>query len=113
MFHPAAFDNDSPVEFFMQVWSIKYPVHPIGPQDAAPATNELPGTNGEEPLLRGAGSAGLGPSFNNVSMMLRHCCNHPWLLTEVSGDRLQSRAHAHQLHHAEVHSQVHAHRRQC
>ena len=36
-----------------------------------------------ELLLRGAGTAGLGPSFNNVSMMLRHCCNHPWLLPDV------------------------------
>ncbi|KAL1508490.1 hypothetical protein AB1Y20_004591 [Prymnesium parvum] len=36
-----------------------------------------------EILLRGAGAAGLGPSFNNVSMMLRHCCNHPWLIPDV------------------------------
>jgi SNF2 family DNA or RNA helicase len=25
----------------------------------------------------------LGGSFANVSMMLRHCCNHPWLIDEV------------------------------
>lgn len=37
----------------------------------------------KELLLRGAGTAGMGPSFNNVSMMLRHCCNHPWLLPDV------------------------------
>ena len=27
--------KDSPVQFFMQVGGTKYPVHPIGPQDAA------------------------------------------------------------------------------
>ena len=32
----------------------------------------------------GAGSANaLAGSFANVSMMLRHCCNHPWLIDEV------------------------------
>jgi len=36
-----------------------------------------------ELLLRGAGTAGTGPSFNNISMMLRHCCNHPWLISDV------------------------------
>ena len=36
-----------------------------------------------ELLLRGAGTAGIGPSFNNISMMLRHCCNHPWLISDV------------------------------
>ena len=42
-----------------------------------------------ELLLRGAGTAGLGPSFNNVSMMLRHCCNHPWLIPDVEEGALQ------------------------
>ena len=38
-----------------------------------------------ELLLRGAGSGagGVASTFNNISMMLRHCCNHPWLITEV------------------------------
>ena len=32
----------------------------------------------------GAGNANmLAGSFANVSMMLRHCCNHPWLIKEV------------------------------
>ena len=35
MFHPALVDGDSGVEFFMQVGGVKYPVHPIGPQDSA------------------------------------------------------------------------------
>ena len=34
-------------------------------------------------LLRGAESNGAGPSFNNVSMQLRHCCNHPFLIKGV------------------------------
>ena len=33
-------------------------------------------------LLRGA--AGVhGPSFNNLAMQLRHCCNHPFLIKGV------------------------------
>jgi len=42
-----------------------------------------------ELLLRGAGSGagGVASTFNNISMMLRHCCNHPWLIQEVE-DRL-------------------------
>ncbi len=37
-----------------------------------------------ELLLRGAGAHSTGNlSFNNVSMMLRHCCNHPWLIREI------------------------------
>ena len=41
MFHPAADTSDqsggkdSPVQFFMQVGGVKYPVHPIGPFDGA------------------------------------------------------------------------------
>ena len=32
----------------------------------------------------GGGNASmLAGSFSNVSMMLRHCCNHPWLIKEV------------------------------
>ena len=34
-------------------------------------------------LLRGSESVGSGPSFNNVSMQLRHCCNHPFLIKGV------------------------------
>jgi SNF2 family DNA or RNA helicase len=34
-------------------------------------------------LLRGAEASGAGPSFNNVSMQLRHCCNHPFLIKGV------------------------------
>eukprot|EP00965_Chrysotila_dentata_P099795 3298064-Pleurochrysis_carterae.AAC.1 len=41
-----------------------------------------------ELLLRGAGTVGTGPSFNNVSMMLRHCCNHPWLIPDVEDGAL-------------------------
>ena len=38
-----------------------------------------------ELLLRGAGTgaSGVASTFNNISMMLRHCCNHPWLIQEV------------------------------
>ena len=32
----------------------------------------------------------LAGSFANVSMMLRHCCNHPWLLKEVEEGALAS-----------------------
>jgi hypothetical protein len=48
-------------------------------------------------LQRGAaavmgGAAGnaalLAGSFANVSMMLRHCCNHPWLIKEVEDGAL-------------------------
>ena len=34
-------------------------------------------------LLRGVDVAGAGPSFNNISMQLRHCCNHPFLIKGV------------------------------
>ena len=34
-------------------------------------------------LLRGSEASGAGPSFNNVSMQLRHCCNHPFLIKGV------------------------------
>ena len=34
-------------------------------------------------LLRGAEGAISGPSFNNLSMQLRHCCNHPFLIKGV------------------------------
>ena len=34
-------------------------------------------------LLRGAEPSGAGPSFNNISMQLRHCCNHPFLIKGV------------------------------
>ena len=34
-------------------------------------------------LLRGAEAAISGPSFNNLSMQLRHCCNHPFLIKGV------------------------------
>ena len=33
-------------------------------------------------LLRGA-SGVQGPSFNNLAMQLRHCCNHPFLIKGV------------------------------
>merc|ERR1719271_2176885 len=33
-------------------------------------------------LLRGA-AAVQGPSFNNLAMQLRHCCNHPFLIKGV------------------------------
>ena len=33
-------------------------------------------------LLRGANAVS-GPSFNNLSMQLRHCCNHPFLIKGV------------------------------
>lgn len=36
-----------------------------------------------ELLLKGAASCVAGPSFNNVSMQLRHCCNHPFLIKGV------------------------------
>mmetsp|Transcript_46978 Transcript_46978/g.109578 ORF Transcript_46978/g.109578 Transcript_46978/m.109578 type:complete len:2415 (-) Transcript_46978:291-7535(-) len=36
-----------------------------------------------ELLLRGAADTISGPSFNNVSMQLRHCCNHPFLIKGV------------------------------
>ena len=36
-----------------------------------------------EALMAGTNAAGAGSMFNNVSMMLRHCCNHPWLLKHV------------------------------
>ena len=29
------------------------------------------------------GAGGVASTFNNISMMLRHCCNHPWLIQEV------------------------------
>ena len=35
MYHPALVDSDSPIQYFMQVGGAKYPVHPIGPQDAS------------------------------------------------------------------------------
>ena len=41
-------------------------------------------------LLKGAGTSGHGPSFNNVSMMLRHCCNHPWLIPDVEQGALET-----------------------
>ena len=43
-----------------------------------------------ELLLRGAGSGagGVASTFNNISMMLRHCCNHPWLIQEVEDGAL-------------------------
>ena len=34
-------------------------------------------------LLRGSEASGAGPSFNNVSMQLRHCCNHPFLIKGI------------------------------
>ena len=41
-------------------------------------------------LLRGAGTGagGVASTFNNISMMLRHCCNHPWLIQEVEDGAL-------------------------
>ena len=43
-----------------------------------------------ELLLAGAGSeVAQGPAFNNVSMMLRHCCNHPWLIPDVETGALE------------------------
>jgi len=40
-------------------------------------------------LLRGVGAVNAGAvSFNNVSMMLRHCCNHPWLIREIEQSAL-------------------------
>ena len=43
-----------------------------------------------ELLLRGAGNAGeRGPAFNNVSMMLRHVCNHPWIIKDVEEGALE------------------------
>ena len=34
-----------------------------------------------------------GPSFNNVAMQLRHCCNHPFLLKGVEFRELESSGH--------------------
>ena len=34
-------------------------------------------------MLRGAEGSISGPSFNNLSMQLRHCCNHPFLIKGV------------------------------
>ena len=34
-------------------------------------------------LLRGSEGTSAGPSFNNISMQLRHCCNHPFLIKGV------------------------------
>lgn len=34
-------------------------------------------------LLLHGGDVGNGPSFNNVAMQLRHCCNHPFLIKGV------------------------------
>jgi chromodomain-helicase-DNA-binding protein 7 len=55
-------------------------------------------------LVRGAGgTAGLaaaaGGAWANVSMMLRHCCNHPWLIKEVEAGALQA-LEAHSLDRA-------------
>ena len=55
-------------------------------------------------LVRGAGgTAGLaaaaGGAWANVSMMLRHCCNHPWLIKEVEAGALQA-LEAHSLERA-------------
>ena len=47
-----------------------------------------------ELLLRGVGSQGGGHvTFNNVSMMLRHCCNHPWLIREIEESALEQLQH--------------------
>lgn len=44
-------------------------------------------------LLHGVGAANAGTmSFNNVSMMLRHCCNHPWLIREIEQSALSQLA---------------------
>jgi chromodomain-helicase-DNA-binding protein 7 len=44
-------------------------------------------------LLHGVGAANAGAmSFNNVSMMLRHCCNHPWLIKEIEQSALSQLA---------------------
>ena len=37
-----------------------------------------------------ASSAQHGGSFANVSMMLRHCCNHPWLIDDVKEGALEA-----------------------
>ena len=34
-------------------------------------------------LLRGAEGVVQGPSFNNLAMQLRHCCNHPFLIRGI------------------------------
>ena len=47
-------------------------------------------------LLRGAEGVS-GPSFNNLSMQLRHCCNHPFLIkgvVQAPGLRAHASAHA-------------------
>ena len=40
-----------------------------------------------ELLLRGAGGGG-AVSWSNISMLLRHCCNHPWLIKPVEEEAL-------------------------
>ena len=44
--------------------------------------------------VMGAGAASasssLAGSFANISMMLRHCCNHPWLIDEVKSGALEA-----------------------
>ena len=54
------------------------------------------GVGGRSPLLAG--------SFANVSMMLRHCCNHPWLIKEVEEGALAN---------LQVRRPVGPHRRRC
>ena len=51
-------------------------------------------------LLRGSEASGAGPSFNNVSMQLRHCCNHPFLIEGAEGHIVASRTVADPLIYA-------------
>ena len=64
MFHPALVDADSPVEFFMQVGGVKYPVHPIGPQDSAQLYLNL---------VKAAGK--LGSSIESIGITLEEFVN--------------------------------------
>jgi len=44
-------------------------------------------------LLQSVGAQGSAAvSFNNVSMMLRHCCNHPWLIRQIEESALHQLA---------------------
>ena len=64
MFHPPLVDNDSGVEFFMQVGGVKYPVHPIGPQDGARLYLNL---------VKAAGK--LGSSLESIGITLEEFLN--------------------------------------
>ena len=60
------------------------PSSPIYSPHAPPSAPQAILEQNRSLLLRGAEAEVRGPSFNNVAMQLRHCCNHPFLIKGVT-----------------------------